>query len=869
MKHPQRLMFIVALALVMAACAQPTPAPTATPRPPTATPVPTRPAPTQPPQDDSWQKVKDAGVLRVGTSADYPPFEYYNDQFKLDGFDIALIEAIGEKLGVKVDLNDFAFDGLPATVAIGQVDVAIAALSVTPERQAIADFSNVYYAGYDAVLSRPDADPGKVKDPTALAAVRLGVQTLSVYETYAQEKLIDTGVMPKQNLYIYTDISKAVDDLKAKRIDAVWLDQKPAQSFVDAGGVKILAQDLNKQLFAIGLKQGSTTLRDKINEALAQLEDDGTLANLKEKYLGLKPDEIIPAPPLPPTPVAPQPTPVPPACLDGAQWVADLSFDDKNMTAPPVLNPGQPFTKGWRMRNNGTCTWTTGYALAYTSGNVPAAQMGGQPIPVTREVRPGETFDFQVNLIAPVAPGTYQGFWNMRNAQSRRFGETVWVGITVPGAATPTPAPTQTPAPNINFTANPTSITAGQSVLFQWRVENVQAVFFFHEGQDWRNHGVAGVGQSTEFPPRTMDYYLRVVQRDGSVVVRTIRITVTPAPNAPVINNFGVTPPQTTVGQCVRVDWSVSGQVNRVALLIDNAPVWDGAPISGNYQDCPVTAGTRIYTLQAFGSGGTATQQVSVNVQNIPPTATPIPQQPTATPIPQQPTATPIPQQPTATPVPPTATPVPTTPAPEPPVIQSFSVAPTGIEEGQCVTASWSTGSGTTRVQLLRDGAAIYDNAPLNSSVQDCPSNAAPTTIKYRLVAYNNANQQDAREVQVQVAPAPPQNPLANTTWQLQTTEVNGVVPAGVSVTAYFGADGSLSGSGGCNSYNSSYIVSDRSITIQLPVAGMMLCGEPADGVEQTYFGLLPQAATFEISGNQLILRNSGGQEILRYARIG
>jgi len=130
-------------------------------------------------QDDSWQKVKEAGVLRVGTSADYPPFEYYNDQFKLDGFDVALIDAIGEKLGVKVDLNDFAFDGLPTAVAIGQADVAIAALSVTPDRQAIADFSNVYYVGDDAVLSRPEADPEKIKDAAALANVRLGVQTLS------------------------------------------------------------------------------------------------------------------------------------------------------------------------------------------------------------------------------------------------------------------------------------------------------------------------------------------------------------------------------------------------------------------------------------------------------------------------------------------------------------------------------------------------------------------------------------------------------------------------------------------------------------------------------------------------------------------
>jgi ABC-type amino acid transport substrate-binding protein/heat shock protein HslJ len=841
MKHRAPFISIacLALALILTACAQPTPIAPTQPPVPTSTPapaMPTRAAPTQAPQDPSWQTVQQSGVLRVGTSADYPPFEYYNDKFALDGFDIALIQQIGTKLGLKVELNDFAFDGLPAAVGIDQVDVAIAALSVTPDRQAIADFSNVYYVGEDAVLSRPDADPQSLQNPRALAAARLGVQVNSVYQTYAQDKLIDTGAMPKQNLYVYTDISQAVDDLKAKRIDAVWLDLQPAQSFVDAGGVKILAQNLNQQLYAIGLKKGADTLRDKINDALTQLQNDGTLAKLQQQYLGVNPDDIVPPPTAVPTPVGPQPTAVPPACLDGSQWVADLSYDDHNMTSPPVLNPGQSFTKGWRLRNNGTCTWTTRYVLAFTTGNVPAAQMGGQPVPVTRDVRPGDTFDFQVNLIAPIVPGTYQGFWNMRNAQNQKFGETVWVGITVPGAATPTPAPTQTPAPNINFTANPTSITAGQSVLFQWSVQNVQAVYFYHDGQNWQDHGVAGVGQSTEYPPSTMNYYLRVVQRNNSVVVRTITISVTPATNAPVIGHLSVSPPQITVGQCVNVDWSVSGDVTRVALLINNSPVWDGAPISGNYQDCPNAAGTRVYTLQASGPGGTAKQQTSVNVQDIP-------------------------QPPTNTPVPPTL-------VPQAPVIQNFTVAPTNIEQGQCVIASWTTGGGTTRVQLQRDGAVIWDNAPLNSSVQDCPPNTAPAMIKYTLAASNNAGQQDTRDVSVQVAAAPQQNPLANTSWQLQSMQ-GGPVAEGVSITAYFGGDGSLSGNGGCNPYNTTYVVGDQAITIYPPVSTGALCGDPADTAEQTYLGLLPQAANFQINGNQLILTGNSGQEILRYNRNG
>ncbi len=332
------------IVLVAAGCSQPT----RTPKPPTlepptpapvipsSTPVPIEPTSTQAPLDDSWTKVQQAGVLRVGTSADYPPFEYYNEDFELDGFDIALIKQIGQRLGVKVELNDFAFDGLPQAVAVGQVEAAIGALSVTSERQQIAAFSNVYFAGSDAVLSRPEANPLNVQNPAALAAVRLGVQTNSIYATYAQEKLVDAGLMPKQNLYVYTDIAQAVNDLISRRIDAVWLDLKPAQSYAASGQIKVLVQDLNQQLYAVGMMKESNALREKINEALTQLQNDGTLANLQVEYLGIKPEDVV----------TPQPTPPPAACLDGAQWVADLSYDDNEMKSPPVMQPRPAFHKG-------------------------------------------------------------------------------------------------------------------------------------------------------------------------------------------------------------------------------------------------------------------------------------------------------------------------------------------------------------------------------------------------------------------------------------------------------------------------------------------------------------------------------------------
>lgn len=846
MKQRIFLFTILVMALVVAGCTQPTPSPQ--PALPTFTATPPELAPTLPPQDDSWAKVQQAGVLRVGTTADYPPFEYYNENAELDGFDIALIQQIGQRLGLRVELNDFAFDTLPTAVSIGQVDVAIGALSVTPERQAVANFSNVYYASSDAVLSRPEADPNKVKDTAALAVVRLGVHVNSIYQTYAQEKLINTGLMPIQNLRFYSDISTAVNELKANLIDAVWLDLKPAQEYAGAGDVKILVQDMNQQLYAIGMKKGADSLRDKINEVLTQLQNDGTLANLQVEYLGIRPEDVVPPQP-PPTPI-PQPTPVPPTCVDNAEHVKDLTYDDNNHKNPPVLNPGEAFTKGWRMRNIGSCTWSRSYVMAYSSGNVSAAQMGGQPIPVTKDVKPGDTFDFQVNLIAPVVPGSYQGYWNLRNNQNTKFGETVWVDIKVTGKATPTPHPTQTPVPNVVFEADPTTITEGDEVHFEWNTENAKFVYFYHDGQKWSEHPVEDDGEATEYPPYSMNYYLHVEQRDGVKFERRIWITVNPATDVPKIEYFTASPPQITVGQSVSIDWSVSGKVDQVNLIIDNITVLENTALKGNYQHLPQAAGTHVYTLQAFGPGGKNTQQTSVNVQVPPPTQTPVPEVPTPTPIP------------------PTLEPT-TPPEPLPPVIDDFSVSPTTIEQGQSVTASWSTSGGTTRVELLRENDVIWADTQLNNSLTDTPPQEAPYTIIYTLIAYNNAEESETSEAIVEIVPAPPQNSLANTTWQLGSMEGAGDIPPEVSITAYFSEAGSLSGSGGCNSYNTSYSADGQAISIQFPGTTEALCGEPADSLERMYLELLPQAANFEIKGDRLIILGNGGQEILQYRLTG
>jgi polar amino acid transport system substrate-binding protein len=490
------------------------------------------PTPTQT-AEVSWEKVQSAGKLIVGTAPDYPPFEFYNAQYQVDGFDIALINEVARQLGVTVEFMPFAFDGLLATVQLGQVDSPSAPFRSLLDRQALVDFSNVYSATTDAVLVRSDSTLSP-ETPDLLVNTRLGVQQGSVYQGYAQTRLVDTGQMPPENLLVYPDISQAVTDVKESRIEAVWLGLLPAQEYAKDGSVKIAAQALNQQLLGMAVKKGSTGLLNKVNDALLTLQNNGTIARLSEQYLNEIPEEN-PSPVPTPTAAPSQPTPTPPTCMNSAGLVSQ-SPDDKNMTQPAVMAPGQPFTKTWRMVNNGTCSWVPGYKLAYSSGNAAAAQMGGQPIPVTKEVKPGETFDFQVNLIAPDTPGTYQAFWNMQNAQGVKFGATVSVGIMVAAA------PTQTPSPNIEFKAKPTDILAGETVLFTWKTSNVNAVYFYHEGQDWQDHQVDFSGEDEEDPETTMTYYLRVINPDNSETKKKITINVTQPAGAPVIEKFDVDP---------------------------------------------------------------------------------------------------------------------------------------------------------------------------------------------------------------------------------------------------------------------------------------------------------------------------------------
>jgi len=162
------------------------------------------------------------------------------------------------------------------------------------------------------------------------------------------------------------------------------------------------------------------------------------------------------------TPAPTTPT-VPPSSCDKVQFVADVNVPDGTTFAP-----GAPFTKTWRLKNVGTCAWSTSYQLVFFSGEkMGAASSANFP----QNVAVGQTVDISINMTAPSAAGSYRGFWMFKNTNGALFGigtqgnKPWWVDIKVsgatvtPGGATSTPSPTSTTGPTATATVAVTATT--------------------------------------------------------------------------------------------------------------------------------------------------------------------------------------------------------------------------------------------------------------------------------------------------------------------------------------------------------------------------------------------------------------------------
>lgn len=572
----------------------------------------------QAPAED-YNRIRQQGRIVFGTSGDYPPFESYNSNFQLDGFDIALAKELGKRLGVEVEFNDFAFNGLLDALQLGQFDAAISAMSVTADRQQRVDFTNLYYIDDDAVLTMA-SNPLRIRSATDFAGLRVGVETGTTYHHWAQENLVATGIIAQDALLNYPDTGFMLRALRTDEVDATIMGRLPAfvynMSFDD---IHLAGRGLNQQRLGIAVRKGSN-LVDPLNQALLAIQADGTYAALVSQYLNLDKDEVIHDPGLAAVDNAPaEPEPVP-ACIYGMAYVADLNLDDRNMTAPPVMTPGQGFTKSWRVRNSGTCAWDADFMLLYVNGNRGEAGMGSQPQAVGRSVAPGETVDLSMPLTAPNAYGTFQAFFQMRDSTGKLFGEVIWAGIQVPDP-NPPPTPTPVPAPpaanqmNPNLRADSTWVNPGQCTTLRWDIDGISAIYLV----DGNNvQGVGGHDSRTVCLGQTWTYVLRVVRTDGVTVEFPITINVNgssqpsqPSRPGPSISRLSVDHNEIRAGECVRLEWRTDN-ADGVNLYRGGNRIVSNGPREGSHSDCPPT-GHNDYDLEAYGNGNTS-QRITVNV---------------------------------------------------------------------------------------------------------------------------------------------------------------------------------------------------------------------------------------------------------------
>src|SRR5215208_1276217 len=121
------------------------------------------------------EAIKQAGVIKVGTSADYPPFESVDANGNKVGFDIDLMTEIAKRLDVKLEWVDMPFDSLIAAVQEGKIDASISAFNYSEERDQTIDFSDAYYTSEDA-FTVAEGFAGTIVNPEDVGAFKVGVQ---------------------------------------------------------------------------------------------------------------------------------------------------------------------------------------------------------------------------------------------------------------------------------------------------------------------------------------------------------------------------------------------------------------------------------------------------------------------------------------------------------------------------------------------------------------------------------------------------------------------------------------------------------------------------------------------------------------------
>lgn len=221
-------------------------------------------------------------VLRIGTDATYPPFETIDvETGKPSGFDVDLITLVCEVNGWKPEFIVTPFDGMIPGLQGKKYDVAISAMTITPERAAAVDFSEPYYLAGQTIAV--PLDENNISKPDDLKGKRVGAQLGTTGEMMAKR-------IEGAQVFSFDNIGAAFLDMANGHLDAVLNDFPTTRAYIKSHATaKTVGEILSKEQYGIAMRKGETELRNAVNSALAKLKADDRYRQLHIKWFDALP----------------------------------------------------------------------------------------------------------------------------------------------------------------------------------------------------------------------------------------------------------------------------------------------------------------------------------------------------------------------------------------------------------------------------------------------------------------------------------------------------------------------------------------------------------------------------------------------------
>lgn len=241
--------------------------------------------------NEAWEEILKRGFIVVCLDPSYPPFEYTDEATgEIRGFDVELAKAIGDYLGLRIEIATVGFDGLYDAVKARRCDVAISALPYDPLLTQDVAFSISYFeAGLMLVVREGEAS---IRSPEDLKGKKVAVEWGSTGDVEARRlkaKLEELEIKP------YPTAEDALRALKEGQADACFADAVSAYSFWGReGGIKVLNPALVSTPYVAVVNIKNKTLLRKIDQAILHLRETGFLHLLAEKYFGVRPSNLWP-----------------------------------------------------------------------------------------------------------------------------------------------------------------------------------------------------------------------------------------------------------------------------------------------------------------------------------------------------------------------------------------------------------------------------------------------------------------------------------------------------------------------------------------------------------------------------------------------